>query len=55
MDEIFKKVIKDTIIKYKEIIFGLDSYIGTECLNQLRKCQKWFSPHLGNSQKAEYT
>lgn len=37
--KIFKKAIKDTIIEYKDIIFGVDSAISTESLNELRKQQ----------------
>ena len=41
MSRDLQKVIKDTIIKYKEIIFGADSpiYIYIEYLNKLRKQQ----------------
>ena len=35
--EDFQKAIKGTIIKYKEIIFGIDTPTCTECLNELRK------------------
>ena len=34
-----EKTIKDTIIKYKEIIFCVDSPIFIECLSELRKQQ----------------
>ena len=34
-----KKLFKDIIIKYKEIIFGLDSLVCMVCLNELRKEQ----------------
>ena len=34
-----QKVIKDTIIKYKEIFVGVDSPICVECLNELRQKQ----------------
>ena len=34
-----EKAIKDTIIKYKEIIFGKDSPICIKCLDELRKQQ----------------
>ena len=34
-----EKAIKDTIIKYKEIIFGVDSPICIKCLDELRKQQ----------------
>lgn len=34
-----KKDIKCTIIKYKEVIFGVDTPIYTECLNRLQKQQ----------------
>ena len=34
-----EKAIKDTIIKYKEIIFGVDSPISIKCLDELRKQQ----------------
>ena len=37
--KIFKKAIKDIIIEYKDIIFGVDSAISTESLNELRKQQ----------------
>ena len=37
--ENLQKAIKDTIIKYKEIIFGVDSPICIECLNEIRKEQ----------------
>ena len=33
------KSIKDTIIKYKEIIFGVHSHICIKCLGELRKQQ----------------
>ena len=35
--EDFQKAIKGTIIKYKEIIFGIDTPTYTESLNELRK------------------
>ena len=34
-----EKAIKDTITKYKEIIFGPDSPVCMACLNELRKKQ----------------
>ena len=34
-----EEAIKDIIIKYKEIIFGLDSLVCIVCLNELRKEQ----------------
>ena len=34
-----EKVIKDTVIKYKEIIFGADSPICMKCLDELQKQQ----------------
>ena len=34
-----EKAIKDTIIKYKEIIFGADIPICIKCLDELRKQQ----------------
>ena len=34
--EELKKAIKDTITKYKEIIFGLDSPVCMACLNELQ-------------------
>ena len=37
--EDLQKATKDTIIKYKEIVFGVDTPIYTECLNKLRKQQ----------------
>ena len=37
--EDLQKAIKDTIIKYKEIIFGVDTPICTKCINQLRNQQ----------------
>ena len=37
--EELEKVIKDTIIKYQEIIFGVDSPICTKCLDEIRKQQ----------------
>ena len=37
--EDLQKAIKGTIIKYKEIIFGVDTPVCTECLNELRKQQ----------------
>ena len=33
------KAIKKTIIKYKEIIFGIDSLLCIKCLDELRKQQ----------------
>ena len=35
----FEKAIKDIVIKYKEIIFGVDSPICIKCLDELRKQQ----------------
>ena len=37
--EELEKVIKDTIIKYQEIIFGADSPICMKCLDEIRKQQ----------------
>ena len=37
--EELEEAIKDIIIKYKEIIFGLDSLVCMVCLNELRKEQ----------------
>ena len=37
--EDLQKAIKDTIIKYKEIIFNAESTICTKSLNELRKQQ----------------
>ena len=37
--EELKEAIKDTIIGYKKIIFGLDTPVCTECLDELRKQQ----------------
>ena len=37
--EELEKVIKDTIIKYQEIIFGVDSPICMKCLDEFRKQQ----------------
>ena len=37
--EDLQKAIKGTIIKYKEIIFGVDTPVCAECLNELRKQQ----------------
>ena len=37
--EDLKRVIKDTIIKYKKITFGVDSPISIKCLDELRKQQ----------------
>ena len=37
--EELEKAIKDTFIKYKEIISGLDSPICIKCLDELRKQQ----------------
>ena len=37
--EDFQDTIKDTIIKYKEIIFALDGPICIKCLDELRKQQ----------------
>ena len=37
--EELEKAIKDTITKYKEIIFGPDSPVCMACLNELRKQQ----------------
>ena len=37
--EDLQKVIKDTFIKYKEIIFVVDSHICIKCLNELWKQQ----------------
>ena len=34
-----EKAIKDTIIKYKDVIFGADSPICIKCLDELRKQQ----------------
>ena len=34
-----EKAIKDTIIRYKEIVFGADSPICMKCLDELRKQQ----------------
>ena len=34
-----EKAIKDTIIRYKEIVFGADSPICIKCLDELRKQQ----------------
>ena len=36
-EEELEKAIKDTVIKYKEIIFGKDSPNCMECLDELRK------------------
>ena len=38
-NEELEKAIKDTITKYKEIIFGADSPAWMMCLNELRKKQ----------------
>ena len=35
-----EKTIKDTIIRYKEIVFGADSPICIKCLDELRKQQE---------------
>ena len=37
--EELEEAIKDTITKYKEIIFGPDSPVCMACLNELRKKQ----------------
>ena len=37
--EELEKVIKDTIIKYQEILFGVDSPICMKCLDEIRKQQ----------------
>ena len=37
--EQLKKAIKDTITKYKDIIFGLDSPVCMVCLNEIRNQQ----------------
>ena len=47
-----KKAIKDTIIKYKEIIFGADSPIYMKCLDELRK-QQVSSKEIGLGQTSE--
>lgn len=38
--ENLQKATKDIIIKCKEIIFGVDSPVSIECLNELRKQQE---------------
>lgn len=35
----FQKAIKNTISKYKTIVFGADTLICTKCLNELRNQQ----------------
>ena len=37
--EDLKEAIKDTIIKHKKIVFGVDSPICIKCLDKLRKQQ----------------
>ena len=47
-----KKVIKGTITKYREIIFGVDSPICIKCLNELKQqrvsCERGFYQKLKN-------
>ena len=52
--EELEEAIKDTIIGYKKIIFGLDTPVCTACLDELRK-QQIIDQHVHDQKLMEGT
>ena len=60
--EELEEAIKDTIARYKEIVFGSNTHACMACLNELRKqqiivqkylIQSWWKKQWGNSHRRE--